>query len=66
MFLVGYRENIANSPKVPTGAPFHWIELDQFSDDCVLVVLASAPYDDADYMRDYPDFVAAAKKRRAG
>ncbi len=33
-----------------------WREMHDFSDDCVLVVLASDYYDEADYIRDYDLF----------
>ena len=38
-----------------------WREMSDFSDDCVLMVLASAVYDEADYIRDYATFKALAK-----
>jgi dTDP-4-dehydrorhamnose 3,5-epimerase-like enzyme len=34
-----------------------WREMKNFSDDCVLVVLASEHYDESDYIRDYEEFV---------
>ena len=34
-----------------------WRDLSRFSEDSVVVVLASQEYDDADYIRDYDDFV---------
>ena len=34
-----------------------WREMHDFSDDCVLLVLASEHYDEADYIRDYDDFM---------
>ncbi len=34
-----------------------WREMHDFSDDCVLLVLASEHYDEADYIRDYDDFI---------
>lgn len=34
-----------------------WREMHDFSDDCVLVVLASEHYDESDYIRDYEEFV---------
>ncbi|WP_194791769.1 sugar 3,4-ketoisomerase [Pseudomonas sp. UFMG81] len=34
-----------------------WREMHHFSDDCVLMVLASELYDEADYIRDYQKFV---------
>ena len=33
-----------------------WREMHEFSEDCVLLVLASEHYDEADYIRDYQDF----------
>ena len=40
---------------VPAGC---WRDLDDFSDDAVLIVLASEEYDEADYMRKMSDFEA--------
>jgi len=34
-----------------------WHEMHDFSDDCVLLVLASEQYDESDYIRDYVDFL---------
>ncbi|TVQ85844.1 MAG: WxcM-like domain-containing protein [Micavibrio sp.] len=34
-----------------------WREMHDFSPDCVLLVLADAPYDEADYIRDYEIFL---------
>ena len=34
-----------------------WREMHDFSEDCVLLVLASEHYDEADYLRDYNEFV---------
>lgn len=34
-----------------------WRELYDFSDDCVLMVLADQPYDAADYIADYDEFL---------
>ncbi|KAB2823514.1 sugar 3,4-ketoisomerase [Aliivibrio finisterrensis] len=36
-----------------------WREMHGFSEDCVLVVLASDYYDEADYIRDYDEFKKA-------
>lgn len=33
-----------------------WREMHNFSDDCVLLVLASSQFDEADYIRNYDDF----------
>lgn len=34
-----------------------WHEMHEFSEDCVLMVLADALYDEGDYIRDYSEFV---------
>ncbi|MEZ7922425.1 MAG: FdtA/QdtA family cupin domain-containing protein [Acinetobacter towneri] len=34
-----------------------WREMHDFSEDCVLLVLASEHYDENDYIRDYQDFL---------
>ncbi|ROL96859.1 dTDP-4-dehydrorhamnose 3,5-epimerase [Pseudomonas protegens] len=34
-----------------------WREMHDFSEDCVLMVLASGHYDESDYIRNYEDFV---------
>lgn len=34
-----------------------WREMKNFSRDCVLLVLASEHYDEADYIRDYDEFL---------
>ncbi|HIF9205989.1 TPA: sugar 3,4-ketoisomerase [Photobacterium damselae] len=39
-----------------------WHEMHDFSDDCVLLVLASDYYDEADYIRNYDDFLIARVK----
>ena len=38
-----------------------WREMHEFSADCVLLVLASARYDEVDYIRDYSVFLAQVK-----
>lgn len=38
-----------------------WREMTDFTDDCVLMVLADAPYDEADYVRDYDEFLTLAR-----
>ena len=40
--------------------PMMWHEMSDFSADCVLMVLADAAYDEADYIRDYSEFLALA------
>lgn len=34
-----------------------WREMHDFSEDCVLLVLASEHYDESDYIRDYNEFL---------
>jgi len=38
-----------------------WHEIYDFSDDCVLLVLASDYYDESDYIRDYEEFLKISK-----
>ena len=42
--------------------PMVWHEMHDFSPDCVLLVLASEHYDEADYIRDYEDFLRLSKQ----
>ncbi len=39
-----------------------WREMHNFSQDCVLLVLASEHYDESDYIRDYDDFLKVASR----
>ena len=41
--------------------PMMWRYIDNFSSGAVCMVLASAPYEESDYLRDYDAFIAAAK-----
>ena len=41
--------------------PMIWREIDNFSSASVCMVVASAPYDEADYLRDYDEFVRLAR-----
>ncbi|GAD28968.1 bifunctional acetyl transferase/isomerase [Photobacterium leiognathi lrivu.4.1] len=38
-----------------------WREMHDFSEDCVLMVIASRLYDEADYIRDYDKFLGCIK-----
>lgn len=38
-----------------------WREMHDFSEDCVLLVLASEHYDEGDYIRDYDKFTKVAQ-----
>ncbi|HAT8557792.1 TPA: WxcM-like domain-containing protein [Vibrio vulnificus] len=39
-----------------------WREMHDFSEDCVLMVLASEHYDESDYIRDYQHFLEEIEK----
>lgn len=38
-----------------------WRDLHQFSEDCVLMVLADQYYDPGDYILDYDEFLTEAR-----
>ena len=44
--------------------PMHWRDLTNFSSGSVCLVLASAPYDRADYVHDYGEFLTAVEGHR--
>jgi hypothetical protein len=44
-------------------APLVWREIDDFSSGAVCLVLASAPYAEADYFRQYDQFLAVVQGR---
>lgn len=37
--------------------PMQWHEMSNFSNDCILLVLANDLYDESDYIRNYVDFI---------
>ena len=41
---------------------FLWREMYDFSENCILLVLADQVYDESDYIRDYSSFLAEASK----
>ncbi|MDH1994780.1 MULTISPECIES: sugar 3,4-ketoisomerase [Aeromonas] len=41
---------------------FMWREMHDFSEDCVLMVLADQEYDESDYIRNYEDFLCLARR----
>lgn len=43
-----------------------WREFTNFSPDCVVMVLASEHYDEADYIRDYPTFLEFVGAKNGG
>ncbi|WP_332402566.1 FdtA/QdtA family cupin domain-containing protein [Vibrio metschnikovii] len=42
-----------------------WREMHDFSEDCVLMVLASEHYDESDYIRDYSEFLECVNVSRS-
>lgn len=42
-------------------SPMMWRDITNFSSGAVLMVLASEPYDESDYFRDYGEFLKAAR-----
>jgi dTDP-4-dehydrorhamnose 3,5-epimerase-like enzyme len=58
-----------NKEKIPLNSPeagvlidaMVWHEMHDFSDDCVLLVLADDFYDESDYIRDYDRFIEVAE-----
>ncbi|MCJ8519278.1 dTDP-4-dehydrorhamnose 3,5-epimerase-like enzyme [Pseudorhizobium tarimense] len=44
---------------IPAGL---WIDLDDFSEGTILAALASHPYEESDYLRDYEAFLAYANE----
>ncbi|GAA4010214.1 FdtA/QdtA family cupin domain-containing protein [Sphingomonas humi] len=45
--------------------PMVWHEMHDFSPGCVLLVVADDHYDEADYLRDYADFLREVERRAA-
>jgi hypothetical protein len=41
-----------------------WREMFDFSDDCVLMVLASDYYDESDYIRNYEEFLRLVNNKK--
>lgn len=56
----GYNKQtiLANDPsKCLIVQPGHWLDITNFSDDCVLMILASEHYNEHDYIRNYDEFI---------
>jgi dTDP-4-dehydrorhamnose 3,5-epimerase-like enzyme len=45
-------------------SPMMWRDLDNFSSGSVCMVLASRHYEEADYIRDYDEFIAATQTNK--
>ena len=54
------RVRLDQPDRLLTLPPMVWHEMEEFSADCVLMVLADAPYDEADYIRDHGEFMRLA------
>lgn len=51
-------EVILNSPSIGLYIDnYKWREMHDFSNDCVLMVIASNHYDESDYIRNYQEFL---------
>ena len=57
------REDVwMNDPSVAIDLPpMLWHEMHDFSDNCVLLVLANDYYDEADYIRNYQEFLETCR-----
>lgn len=63
----GYRKQRFRLDRSYSGlyiCPMMWRQLDNFSSGAVCLVLASEVYDESDYLRDYQEFLKAAKGKR--
>lgn len=45
--------------------PMIWYDIDRFSAGSVYLAFASAPFDEADYIRDYDEFLREIRSRQA-
>lgn len=50
------RVRLDRPDRLLTLPPMVWHEMEDFSPDCVLLVLADAPYEETDYIRDRAEF----------
>lgn len=55
-------ETLASPSKCVSVEPLVWHSMTNFSKDCVLLVLAEDLYDEADYIRDYEEFLAIVER----
>jgi dTDP-4-dehydrorhamnose 3,5-epimerase-like enzyme len=61
----GHREEVVTLNRPHRGlhiGPMLWRELENFSSGSVCVVLASTHYDEGDYIRNFDDFLAMARR----
>lgn len=60
---INREDRVISSPNVYIDLPpLLWHELHDFSNDCVLLVLADNYYDEQDYIRNYQDFLRYINK----
>lgn len=60
----GFKRQVITLDKNTEGLliePMIWHEMEAFSANCVLLVLASDRYDETEYIRNYEEFVALAR-----
>jgi len=63
----GYEKKIFHMNRSYFGlyiCPMMWRDITNFSSGAVCLVLASDPYSESDYFRDYEEFLLAAKQNR--
>lgn len=54
--------NLSSPTKALRIEPMIWHEMHGFSSDCVFMVFANEHYDEADYIRNYEDFLSKVEK----
>lgn len=54
---------VDNPSKCLVVQPGYWLDISDFSDECVLMILASEHYREDDYIRDYNEFQKYAKAK---
>lgn len=60
---INKEEIILNSPSTGLLIPnMIWHEMHNFSDDCIIIVLANEVYQESDYIRDYTEFLNMSHK----
>lgn len=52
---------LSSPSQVALIGPLTWREMHDFTEDCILVVLADDYYDESDYIRDYDEFIALVR-----
>ena len=55
---------LSNSHRALHVPPMHWLRLHDFTASAVCLVLTDSSHDDADYLRDWDEFVALSRAER--